>query len=117
MVDKLQEREIVYSRTLLAPKGESLALDVPVRDGELKVEIHFQEEANSDKSPITWETIDGIFHLTFCAIQPSSGLRILQQPVQIGRAGSEPLCLLTSIHRHHNAYQVGVQILLGGPCL
>ena len=117
MVDRLQDRELIYTRTLLAPKGESLALVVPVREKHLNVQIHFKDEANPDKSPIIWETVDGVFHLTFCAIQPSSGLRILQNPVQIGRAGSDPLCLLTSIQRHHNAYQVDIQIMLGGPCL
>jgi hypothetical protein len=111
------DRSVLYIGTFVVPLRDQLQLDIPAGDGSFRVAVSFDEHEQADRSPVTWKTVDGVFHLAFHGLREAQGLRILQDPVRVGSIGNEPLSLMTSVQRHHKAVQIHLQFMSGGTCL
>lgn len=114
---KLGEGQLLFVGTFLVPERETLQLEATLVNDVLPVSINFLDEEREDKSPVSWKTVDGCFHLTFHGQKESTGLRIIQSPVSIGGIDDQPLSVMASVHKHYKAFQVTVQFMVGGTCL
>src|SRR5258706_16051548 len=95
-MQKLQNREIVFSQSFLVPKGELVSFECQIRSSQFQVEITFSQEVSGSEPLIEWKLESGVLKMVFKNWKSSLGTS-LKKPAKLGDVDNLP-CGFNAAH-------------------
>jgi len=112
-VNKINDKELVFTTTFLVRDDELVAVDVPLMDTTLKLTITFGQSPTKGEATANWHVSDGTLHMVFKGWESPLGA-VTTEPHRLGEVHGRVFFFQLAAYRIGELTLAHFFILLGG---
>ena len=110
---RIGDKELVFQQTLLTLDDQDVDLEIPVRDGVLKIRLRCEQLRPDEKQSVDWKTTDGVLGIVLKGWNNPLGTAV-SPPERLGDFKGQSLWFQVATYRIASLNVIHFLVLLGG---